>query len=81
MPSRTGNSMWPVSTIEEGIEILTGMEAGSLQEDGTYAEGTLFRKVDERLTKISEIVRQFGKENGEGKKKEEEPAGCPGCGA
>ena len=76
-------NVWPVSTIEEGIAILTGMEAGELQEDGTYPEGTLFRKVDDRLQKISAIVREFGKdsENGKRKEKEEEPAGCPGCGA
>jgi len=74
-------NIWPVATIEEGIEILTGMAAGELQEDGTYPEGTLFHKVDERLTRISEIVRQFGKDNGEAKKKDEEPSGCSGCGA
>jgi predicted ATP-dependent protease len=76
-------NVWPVSTIEEGIAILTGMEAGQLQEDGAYPEGTLFRKVDDRLKKISEIVREFGKdpENGKRKEKEDEPAGCPSCGA
>jgi len=75
-------NVWPVSTIEEGIAILTGMEAGKLQEDGTYPEGTLFRKVDERLQKIAEIVREYGKDSENGKqKKEEEPAGCPSCGA
>ncbi len=54
--------IWPISTIEEGIEILTGMEAGTLQPDGTYPEGTLFRKVDERLVELAEIVKRFGKE-------------------
>lgn len=53
--------IWPVSRIEEGIEILTGMEAGQLQTDGTYPKGTLFRKVDERLREISQIVKEFGK--------------------
>ncbi len=53
--------IWPVSMIEEGIEILTGMEAGQLQTDGTYPKGTLFRKVDERLREISQIVKEFGK--------------------
>lgn len=52
--------VWPVSTIEEGIEILTGMKAGSIQPDGTYPEGTLFHKVDERLIEIAEIVKKFG---------------------
>lgn len=72
--------IWPVSTIEEGIEILTGMEAGKLQEDGTYPEGTLFRKVDDRLREIAEIVKEFGKGLEGGTKKEEESGGCPTCG-
>ena len=72
--------IWPVSTIEEGIEILTGMEAGTLQEDGTYPEGTLFRKVDDRLREIAEIVKEFGKGMEGGAKKEEESGGCPTCG-
>jgi len=54
--------VWAISTIEEGIEILTGMEAGALQPDGTYPEGTLFGRVDERLTELWEIVKKFGKE-------------------
>ena len=54
--------IWPISRIEEGIEILTGMKAGELQPDGTYPVGTLFRKVDERLQKITQIVKEFGKE-------------------
>ena len=74
-------NVWPISTIEEGLAVLTGMEAGELQEDGTYPEGTLYRKADDRLKKISEIVRAFGKDSENGKRKEEEePAGCPSCG-
>jgi len=74
--------IWPVSTIEQGIEILTGMEAGERQPDGTYPEGTIFRKVDERLRQITEIMKEFGKDAGEnGKKREDnEGGGCPGCG-
>lgn len=71
--------IWPVSTIEEGIELLTGMEAGKMQPDGTYPEGTLFRKVDDRLKEIAEIVRAFGKESDNGKKSEEEEGGGGGC--
>jgi predicted ATP-dependent protease len=73
--------IWPVSTIEEGIEILTEMEAGKRQSDGTYPEGTLFRLVDDRLRQIAEIVREFGKDGENGKKREDDsPAGCPHCG-
>ncbi len=73
--------IWPVSTIEEGIEILTGMEAGERQPDGSYPEGTLFRKVDDRLREIGEIVREYGKDGDNGKKREDDsPSGCPHCG-
>jgi lon-related putative ATP-dependent protease len=65
--------IYPVTTIEEGIEILTGMEAGELQEDGTYPEGTLFRKVDDKLKEMAEMEKEFGKskEDEENNKKEE----------
>jgi lon-related putative ATP-dependent protease len=74
--------IYPIATIEEGIEILTGLKAGELQADGTYPEGTLFRKVDERLKGIAEIVKAFGKEEegGPGKPEGDEGGGCPACG-
>jgi lon-related putative ATP-dependent protease len=53
--------IYPVTTVEEGIEILTGMEAGALQEDGTYPEGTLFRQVDDKLQEMAEMEKEFGK--------------------
>jgi lon-related putative ATP-dependent protease len=53
--------VYPVTTIEEGIEILTGMEAGEIQEDGSYPEDTLFRKVDDRLKEMAEMEKEFGK--------------------
>jgi lon-related putative ATP-dependent protease len=53
--------IYPVSTIAEGIEILTGMKAGELQEDGTYPEGTLFRMVDDKLKELAEMEKEFGK--------------------
>lgn len=54
--------IWPISTVEEGVEILTGIEAGSLQQDGTYPKGTLFKKVDECFLELAEIVKKFAKE-------------------
>ncbi len=74
--------IWPVATVEEGLKILTGLDAGAVAADGTYPEGTIYRKVDDRLKEISEIVRKFGKEAEDGGKKNEENggAGCPSCG-
>jgi ATP-dependent Lon protease len=38
-----------VSSVSEGIEILTGVPAGERGKDGRFPEGTVFRAVDERL--------------------------------
>jgi lon-related putative ATP-dependent protease len=66
--------IWPINTVEEGIEILTGMEAGELQPDGSYPEGTLFRKVDSRFLDMAELVKRFGKaeDTGQTEDKKEE---------
>jgi lon-related putative ATP-dependent protease len=64
--------IYPVTTVEEGIEILTGMKAGELQEDGTYPEGTLFRKVDDKLTEMAEMEKEFGKSKEDEDNKKEE---------
>jgi lon-related putative ATP-dependent protease len=54
--------VWAVSTVEEGIEILTGLNAGKIQSDGRYTKGSLFRKVDERLLQLNEIAIKFSRE-------------------
>ncbi|MGE0134145.1 MAG: Lon protease family protein [Dehalococcoidia bacterium] len=41
--------VWSVETIEQGIEILTGVAAGTRDGDGRYPEGTVFRRVEDRL--------------------------------
>ena len=38
-----------VETIEQGIEILTGVKAGELDDDGQYAPGTIYRMVEDKL--------------------------------
>lgn len=53
--------VYPIKTIEQGIEILTGMKAGKRRKDGTYSKGTLFRLVDDRLKDLAEKARAFGK--------------------
>jgi hypothetical protein len=49
----------PVAHIEEGVEILTGIEAGSRDGRGQFPQGTVFRRVDERLQKMAETLKQF----------------------
>ena len=43
--------IYPVNSIDEGIEILTGIPAGKQNEDGTYEEGTINYLVYKKLEK------------------------------
>jgi hypothetical protein len=63
-------SIYPIDRIEEGLEILTGLPAGILKEDGTYPEGTINYLVVKRLTEISEAVKEKKEEEKEEKKKD-----------
>ncbi len=51
--------VYPVNTIDQGIEILTGVKAGAKQPDGTFPEGTVNSKVDEKLKAMAEKLREF----------------------
>ena len=51
--------IYPVRTIDEGIEVLTGVPAGTRREDGTYEEGTVNYLVDRRLGEMAETMRGF----------------------
>lgn len=58
--AKTGKfQIYPVRTIDEGIEILTGVPAGARREDGTYEEGTVNYLVDRRLREMAETMRGF----------------------
>ena len=41
--------VWAVSSIEEGIEMLTGVPAGTRGPDGKYTPGSVFDRVDRRI--------------------------------
>jgi predicted ATP-dependent protease len=51
--------IWPVAKIEEGIEILTGKTAGRRNGDGTFGDGTVFAQVNERLSKMAHVMKEF----------------------
>ena len=48
--------VWAADTIEEGLEVLTGLPAGERDGSGTYPEGTLFRRVADRLDDFARAV-------------------------
>lgn len=54
--------IYPVSTVGEGIALLTGKEAGERQADGTYPEGTVNWAVQQRLNELAEKVKAFGRQ-------------------
>ncbi|MFZ5826474.1 MAG: Lon protease family protein [Bacillota bacterium] len=45
--------IWAVGTIEEGIEILTGIPAGERQPDGRYTPDSIFDRVDRRIEQLA----------------------------
>ena len=53
--------IWPVKSIEEGIEILTGVKGGERQEDGSFEPGSVNDLVNQRLKVLAEKLAKFGK--------------------
>jgi lon-related putative ATP-dependent protease len=50
-----------VETIEEGIELLTGVPAGKRQADGTFPPDTIFGRADKRLREMANIMREHNR--------------------
>ena len=51
--------IYAAKTIDEGIEILTGVPAGERQEDGTYPQGTINFLVDKQLREMADRLKGF----------------------
>jgi len=52
-------NVWSVRTIDEGIEILTGVPAGARRHDGTFPAGTVHGLIQKRLGKLATALVQF----------------------
>jgi len=50
-----------VSTVEEGIELLTGVSAGVADENGHYPESTVFRAAETRLKRFHQAMAELGR--------------------
>jgi lon-related putative ATP-dependent protease len=53
--------IYPVATIEQGIEILTGVRAGKRSKTGKFEPGSIFAAVDSRLREMADTLRRFEK--------------------
>jgi len=51
--------IYPVKTIDEGIEILTGIKAGKRKTDGTFEKDTVNYLVDEELNRLAKSWKTF----------------------
>ncbi|MEM1307249.1 MAG: AAA family ATPase, partial [Pseudomonadota bacterium] len=51
-----------VETIDQGIEILTGVAAGTVDADGAYPDGTINARVQARLAAFATAARNFAKD-------------------
>jgi predicted ATP-dependent protease len=54
--------IWAIHTIDEGIEILTGIEAGQTNDNGYYPDGTINYKVDKKLREMAEKLKGYASE-------------------
>ena len=50
--------VWSVESIDQGIELLTGVPAGVRGDDGRYPEGTIYRRVEDRLDAFAAALQQ-----------------------
>jgi predicted ATP-dependent protease len=50
--------IWSIDTVEQGIEILTGIKAGSRVKNGKFAKGSVYQLVDDRLRIMGERLRE-----------------------
>ena len=51
--------IWPVSRVEQGIELLTGVPAGQRNGELGVELGTVFAKVDARLREMARTMKEF----------------------
>jgi lon-related putative ATP-dependent protease len=65
-------AVYPIRTIDEGIQLLTGHAAGERGKDGKYPEDSVNRLVEERLATFAKARQALGRDS---------PAEGPGGGA
>ena len=56
--------IYAVETVDEALELLTGLDAGAPDADGTLPQGSLNQRVAQRLAHLAELRRKFAKKAG-----------------
>jgi ATP-dependent Lon protease len=63
--------IYPIKTVDEGMEILTGVRAGERLADGTYEPGTINALVDARLLELNRVWEEFSAEDSSSEQEKE----------
>lgn len=63
--------LFAIGTIDEGVEILTGIKAGKRRSDGSFPEGTVFGTVDRKLMAMAHTMTSFGRPENSSKNRKE----------
>lgn len=56
-------AIYPISTIDQGIALLTGLAAGERAADGNYPSGSVNARVEDRLRAFANIRRNFASDH------------------
>ncbi len=64
--------IWSIRSIDEGIELLTDVAAGTANDEGTYPEGTVHHLVQKRLLNLAQDLKAFGDNKQDEEEEEEE---------
>lgn len=65
--------IYPIATIAQGIELLTGVAAGQRDESGDYPDETVFGKVEARLKSFANLGKKAKAEEDNGNDAEDAP--------
>ncbi|HEY6096317.1 MAG TPA: AAA family ATPase [Gallionellaceae bacterium] len=55
-------NIYPIETVDQALELLTGVEAGEADAQGIYPADSINRRVADRLKRLAEIRRAYAKE-------------------
>ena len=61
--------IYPVESVDQVVELLTGKEAGSRGSTGKFKTGTVNYLVDKKLREFAEDYRKFGRQNTNSKRR------------
>jgi predicted ATP-dependent protease len=58
--------IYPVDTVDDALELLTGIAVGAPDAEGVLPEGSVNQRVAQRLQHLAELRRKFGRKAGQG---------------